>query len=83
MYSIHDVSIEKHKRDCQGLAHNVLEVMYMITATYAAAAVLPWSVTQSTKRPIGSDADLGPLNLSYITRSWFRTFWATGPCNDL
>jgi hypothetical protein len=48
MYSIHNVSIEKHKRDCQGLAHNVLEVVYMITATYAAAAVLPWSVSQRT-----------------------------------
>jgi hypothetical protein len=53
--------------------------MYMTLTTYAAAAVLPWSVTQSTKRPIGSEADLGPLNLSYITRSWFRTFWGNGP----
>jgi hypothetical protein len=61
--------IEKRKRDCQGLAHNVLKVMYMITTTYAAAAVLPWSVAQSTKRPIGSEADLAPLNLAYITRS--------------
>jgi len=75
--------IEKHKRDYQGLAHNVLKVMHMVTASYAAAAVLPWSVTQRTKCPIGSEADLGPLNLSYITESWFRTFWGTGPCNDL
>jgi hypothetical protein len=80
--SIHNVLIEKRKRDCQGLAHNVLKVIYMTTASYAAAAVLPWSVAQSTKRPIASEADLGPLNLSYITRSWFRTFWGTGPCND-
>ena len=35
----------------------------MDTATYAAAAVLPWSVAQSTKRPIGSEADLAPSNL--------------------
>jgi hypothetical protein len=55
----------------------------MTTVTYAAAAVLPWSVTQSIKSPIGPEADLRPLDLSYITRSWFRLFQATGPCNDL
>ena len=77
--SIHNVLMEKHKRDWQALAHNVLKVMYMTITTYAAAAVLPWSVPQSTKPPIGSEADLGPLNLSYITRSWFCRFQATGP----
>jgi hypothetical protein len=50
----------------------------MDTATYAAAAVLPWSVAQSTKRPIRSEADLAPSNLSYITRWWIRLFQATG-----
>jgi hypothetical protein len=55
----------------------------MDTATYAAAAALPWSVVQSTEHPIGSEADLLPLDLSYITRSWTRLFRATGPCNDL
>jgi hypothetical protein len=55
----------------------------MDTATYAAAAVLPWSVAQSTKRPIGSEADLAPSNLSYIKRWWIGLFQATGPCNGL
>ena len=55
----------------------------MDTATYAAAAALPWSIVQSAEHPIGSEADFGPLNLSYITLSWIRLFQATGPCNDL
>jgi hypothetical protein len=44
----------------------------MDITTYAATAVLPWIVVQSTKYPIGSEADLLPLNFSYITRSSIR-----------
>jgi hypothetical protein len=51
----------------------------MDTATYAAAAVLPWSVAQSTKRPIGSEADLAPSNLSCITRWWIPPVSGNGP----
>jgi hypothetical protein len=65
------------------MARKVLKSDYMTTTTYAAAGVLPWSVVQSTKRLIISEADLGPLNLSYLTRSWFRIFQSTGECNDL
>jgi hypothetical protein len=55
----------------------------MDTATYAAVAALLWSVIQSTKHPIGCEADFVPFNLSYITTSWIRLFQTTGPCNDL
>ena len=56
----------------------------MDTATYAAAVVLPWSVAPSTKRPIGFEGDLAPLNVSYLTRWWICLFQSTGrPCNDL
>jgi hypothetical protein len=55
----------------------------MDTATYAAAVVLPWSAASSTKHPIGSEADLAPLDLSYITSWWIRLFRSTGACNDL
>jgi hypothetical protein len=56
----------------------------MDTITYASVAVLPWSIVQSSKRPLVPEADFVPLDLTYlVSRSWLRLFQATGPCNDL
>ena len=55
----------------------------MDTASYAAVAVLPWSVVQSIEHAVGSEPEFVPLNLSYITNWWPRLFQSTGPCNDI
>jgi hypothetical protein len=55
----------------------------MDTASYAAVAVLPWSVVQSIEDAVGSEPEFVPFNLSYITNWWLRLFQSTGPCNDI
>jgi hypothetical protein len=55
----------------------------MDTATYAATAMLPRSVIQTTERSLGSEGDFLPFDLSEIARRWIWRFYATGPCNDI
>jgi hypothetical protein len=55
----------------------------MDTATYAAAAALPWNVIQHLKRPCDPEADFLPFDLSEVARSWHWRFQVTGPCNDI
>jgi hypothetical protein len=42
----------------------------MDTTTYAAVAVLPWSIAQSRMRAGIPEADLNPLDFSSMCRSW-------------
>jgi len=51
----------------------------MDTTTYAAAAVLPWSIAQNNKRPGIPEAEFDPLDLSFLSTAWMRLL----PCNDL
>ena len=55
----------------------------MDTATYAAIAVLPHSLIRRMEHPSSPEAELLPLNVSDIARSWIWRFSATGSCNDI
>ena len=55
----------------------------MDTATYAAAAALPRSVTEWLERPFVPEADFLGFSLAELARSWYWRFQATGPCNDI
>ena len=60
-----------------------VDVYLMDTATYAATAMLPWSVIQKTAQPLDPDVEFLPFDLSEIARRWVWRFYATGPCNDI
>ena len=47
--------------------------------TYAAVAVLPWSIAQNNKRPCAPETEFDPLDLSFISSGWVRLL----PCNDI
>jgi hypothetical protein len=55
----------------------------MDTATYAATAMLPWSVIQKTEHPREPEVDVRPFDFSEIARRWIWRYYATGPCNDI
>jgi hypothetical protein len=51
----------------------------MDTTTYAAVAVLPWSIAQNNKRAGVTETEFDPLDLSFLSSAWLRLL----PCNDL
>jgi hypothetical protein len=51
----------------------------MDTITYAAVAVLPWSIAQNNKRAGVPETEFDPLDLSFLSPAWIRLL----PCNDI
>jgi hypothetical protein len=51
----------------------------MDTITYAAVAVLPWSIAQNNRRAGVPETEFDPLDLSFIRSAWIQL----RPCNDI
>jgi hypothetical protein len=51
----------------------------MDTMTYAAVAVLPWSIAQNNKRAGAPETEFDPLDLSFLKPARIRLL----ACNDI